>query len=161
MTVKKTNIVTSSDLLVHDYEDNIKKVFVNRKINGKIIKFNPLLDDDAKLVYNFYIIHTDFQFKSCIKFPSIPVFVDQTTTVYPLAGRACLTGAEFLLARNQGCNFKVYSVICIPFSRKEVTVENKETKKKTKKKKDKAVELEQKAARPLPLQGIQCPAKGG
>ena len=31
--------------------------------------------------------------------PSIPCYVDKTTTVYPLKGTAFLTGPEFLLAK--------------------------------------------------------------
>lgn len=111
----ETGLVTAPDLLVGDDEDNVKGVVVNKKIDGKIIPFNPLLDDDDKLVYNYYLIHADFQFKASVKYPSIPVFVDQTATVYPLSGRAFLTGAEFLVARNQGCNFNIFSVFASLF----------------------------------------------
>jgi hypothetical protein len=33
----------------------------------------------------------------------------------PLSGSAVLTGADYLLAKNQGCLFDIYDIIYIPF----------------------------------------------
>lgn len=45
------------------------------------------------------MVNCDFEFPSNVKYPSIPCYVDKTTTVYPLKGTAFLTGPEFLLAK--------------------------------------------------------------
>lgn len=55
----------------------------------------------------FLIINTKFVFPSNVKYPSIPCYIDKTTTVYPLSGDAFLTGAEYLLALRQGCLFDI------------------------------------------------------
>ena len=62
----------------------------------------------------YLIVNCDFEFPDTVKYPSIPCFVDNTTTVYPLRGSAYLTGPEFLLAKRQGCVFKIRSVFYTP-----------------------------------------------
>lgn len=45
--------------------------------------------------------------------------MDKTTTVYPLQGKCLLTGPEYLLARNQKCEFVFKSAFYIPPSTNE------------------------------------------
>jgi hypothetical protein len=62
---------------------------------------------DEYLIQNYVILKCEFTFKQQIKYPSIPCYVDETTTIYPLNGVALLTGYEYVLARNQGCSLKI------------------------------------------------------
>ena len=56
-----------------------------------------------------------FKFPPNVKYPSIPCYLDQSTTVYPLEGEGLITGPEYILARNQGCSLKILHGVCIPF----------------------------------------------
>lgn len=66
---------------------------------------------------NYIIVKCSFKFPSETKYPSIPCYIDDNITVYPLEGTGFLTGVEYLLAKNQGCSFIIESVLMIPFSR--------------------------------------------
>lgn len=48
--------------------------------------------------------------------------MDKTTTVYPLQGKCLLTGPEYILARNQNCEFTFKSAFYIPPTEKEVVI---------------------------------------
>lgn len=89
-----------------------------------------LSDEDLKrrysknpvsLIYTYMIIKGTFSFvpegedSKVVKYPSIPVYLDETTTVYPTSGECILTGAEYVLAINQGCEITVSSCVEIPF----------------------------------------------
>lgn len=80
--------------------------------------------DTRTLLYSFTIIQvSEFEFPNGTKFPSIPEYVDDSTTVYALKGEAILMGPEYVLAaRLQGCNIKVKSVYHIPFQSIQQTV---------------------------------------
>jgi hypothetical protein len=52
----------------------------------------------------YVIINGTFNFPSDLKYPSIPCYIDETTTVYPLKGSCLLTGPEYNFAKLQGCN---------------------------------------------------------
>jgi hypothetical protein len=71
------------------------------------------------ILFSYIIIKTTFKFKKNTKFPSVPNFIDETTTVYPLDGveEVLLTGPEYLLAKNQGCEFKISEIYYIPFEK--------------------------------------------
>jgi len=75
------------------------------------------------LIYSYMIIKGTFSFPTTIektvKYPSIPIYLDETTTVYPTSGECVLTGAEYVLARNQGCEIEVSSCVEIPFLDRE------------------------------------------
>ena len=73
------------------------------------------------------MVNCDFEFPSNVKYPSIPCYVDKTTTVYPLKGTAFLTGPEFLLANKKQTNKK--------------QTNKKPNKKKTKKNKKKTTKI--------------------
>jgi hypothetical protein len=84
-----------------------------RKISiEELLKFS-----DTELLYNYLIIQTDFEFPCETKYPSIPCFVDDNCTIFPLTGHGVLTGSEYLLARNQGCKFKIGEIFLIPFNK--------------------------------------------
>lgn len=67
------------------------------------------------LVYSYTIVRVEFKFPDSVKYPSIPCYIDENTTVYPLSGEACLTGMEYILAREQGCSLKILESYHIPF----------------------------------------------
>lgn len=58
-------------------------------------------------------MNCSFEFPSDVKYPSIPCYIDNTTTVYPLQGSAYITGPEFILAKKQGCKFEIKSAFLI------------------------------------------------
>ena len=70
------------------------------------------------LLKSYTVIKCDFNFPDSVKYPSIPVYVDETTTVYPQSGKGViLTGAEYLLAESQNCEMIIEEVYSIPFSK--------------------------------------------
>jgi hypothetical protein len=77
-----------------------------------------------ELLFGYYIINGSFKFPKDLKYPSIPCYIDETTTIYPLTGSCLLTGPEYLLAVNQGCSVDIKSVFYIPPSLGELD-ENK------------------------------------
>lgn len=70
---------------------------------------------DEQLLNGYLIVNTYFKFTWHVKYPSIPCYIDKTTTVYPppLQREAFITGPEFLLARAQGCKFNIKSTLYI------------------------------------------------
>ena len=70
---------------------------------------------DVELLFSYTIISCHFIYNSNVKYPGIPVYVDKTTTVYPSEGEALLTGAEYILARNQNCVLNIHDIYHIPF----------------------------------------------
>jgi hypothetical protein len=87
-----------------DY-NNLKKLS-----KGELMKMS-----DSDILYSYIIIKTSFEFSSDVKYPSIPCFMDKDIIVYPLKGKAILTGSEYLIARNIGCKFTVNGIYLIPF----------------------------------------------
>lgn len=74
------------------------------------------------LLNSYTVIKCDFNFPDSVKYPSIPVYVDETTTVYPKSGKGVvLTGAEYLLAESQNCEIIIEEVYSIPFSKSSET----------------------------------------
>lgn len=80
---------------------------------------------DKELIYSYIIIKCSFKFKETVKYPSIPCYLDETTTVYPLEGNGLLTGAEYVLAKKQGCKFQISEIYYIPFEKKRGKLVNK------------------------------------
>lgn len=70
-----------------------------------------------EVLYSYIIMKVKFKFKAKTKYPSIPVQIDETTSVYPLEGEAILTGAEYLLAKSQKCELKISDIYYLPFER--------------------------------------------
>ena len=75
---------------------------------------NVLKLTEKELLKGYLIVNGSFDFPATIKYPSIPCYIDSTTTVYPLRGKCLLTGPEYLLAKNQGCKIKITSAFYIP-----------------------------------------------
>jgi hypothetical protein len=71
-----------------------------------------------EMLRSYIIIKGQFSFPEGVKFPSIPCYVDKTTTVYPREGEAYLTGLEYITGLDQGCEFKISSGVIIPFKLK-------------------------------------------
>lgn len=78
----------------------------------------------VEILNSFLIIECNFNFPESVKFPSIPVYADETTTVYPKMGKSLLTGAEYILAKNQGCLIDIKRIFNIPFAEKILLDEN-------------------------------------
>lgn len=72
-----------------------------------------------EILYSYLIIQADFEFPADVKYPSIPCFVDENCTVYPLKGTCVITGAEYLLALSQKCVFKLNDIYYISFKKSE------------------------------------------
>jgi hypothetical protein len=70
---------------------------------------------DNELIFSYTMIIASFSFPDNVKYPSIPCKVDEGTTVYPLNGKGYLTGAEYVLAKSQGCEMKILEAVVIPF----------------------------------------------
>lgn len=71
---------------------------------GKLIpfeEFHELTEKDLLSGYIIIIINTTFKFPTTVKYPYIPCYIDETTTVYPLQGSCLLTGPEYILAMLQ------------------------------------------------------------
>jgi hypothetical protein len=77
-----------------------------------------------EMLYSYLILTADFEFPTGCKYPSIPCYVDENCTVYPLKGRCVITGSEYILASSQGCKFTIDEIYNIPFR----TSEYKDTK---------------------------------
>jgi len=73
----------------------------------------------AEVLYSYLIIHADFEFPVVTKYPSIPCYVDENCTVYPLKGSCVITGAEYILAISQNCKFNIYDIYYTPFQKSE------------------------------------------
>lgn len=80
------------------------------------------------LIFSYIIVKGSFEFPETVNYPSIPVYADDVTTVYPLSGECNLTGSEYVLARNQGCEIKVDSVVEVPFLSVKKDKKDKEDK---------------------------------
>lgn len=72
-----------------------------------------------EILYSYLILHADFEFPAITKYPSIPCYVDENCTVYPLQGSCVITGAEYLLATAQKCKLKIHDIYFTPFKGSE------------------------------------------
>lgn len=83
---------------------------------AEIIDQDTLLNmTNERLLYSYTVARVKFQFPDEIKYPSIPCYIDESTTIYPLSGEAVLTGIEIKLAIKQGCVITVIEAFTIPF----------------------------------------------
>lgn len=70
-----------------------------------------------ELVFSYTVIDCKYQFPSDTKFPTIVEYLNESSVVFPLEGKAVLTGSQYLVARNQGCKFEILSIYSIPFKK--------------------------------------------
>jgi hypothetical protein len=89
----------------------------NYKKSKIVLNKELMTKDDNWFIENYVVVQVDFNFSEKVKYPSIPCYLDKTTTVYPLSGEALLTGPEFLLAKTQKCDLKIKQAVCVPFKR--------------------------------------------
>jgi hypothetical protein len=83
---------------------------------GRILRESDLNKMPAnEILYSYLAIKCRFTFPKNTKYPSIPCYLDNTTTAYVLTGTAILTGAEYLLAKSQGCKILIEEIYYIPF----------------------------------------------
>ena len=87
---------------------------------GRLTPEELLKLSDKELLFSYLIIKCDFEFPVGIKYPSIPVYLDGSSCVYPRKGEGILTGAEYILARSQGCKLKIMDIYHIPFSKNDL-----------------------------------------
>jgi hypothetical protein len=73
----------------------------------------------SDILYSYIIINADFEFPKHTKYPSIPCYVDENCTIYPLKGSCILTGSEYLLAQLQDCRLTFHDIYLIPFKTSE------------------------------------------
>ena len=78
-------------------------------------ELNKLTNDE--ILYSYLILKADFIFPPSTKYPSIPCFVDESCTIYPLQGSCVLTGSEYLVAKSQGCELTIQEIHYIPFTK--------------------------------------------
>lgn len=74
----------------------------------------------SEILFSYIVIKGKFSFPDAVKYPSIPCYVDANTTVYPLKGECVLTGAEYLLAKSQGCALDITEVFYLPFAKESI-----------------------------------------
>jgi hypothetical protein len=72
-----------------------------------------------EILFSYLIISAEFEFPKDTKYPSIPCYVDENCTIYPLKGSCILTGSEYLLALSQNCKLKLNDIYYTPFSTNE------------------------------------------
>jgi len=86
-----------------------------RRISPAEIK----LMSDNELLYSYTTIEVkNYSFPDRLLYPSIPCYSDETTTVYPLTGKAVLTGSEYITAKTQGCQMELVGGTLIPYKLK-------------------------------------------
>jgi hypothetical protein len=88
-----------------------------------ITDLNKLTNDE--ILFSYLIMSVEFEFPTNTKYPSIPCYVDENCTIFPLQGSAVLTGAEYILAKSQGCRLKIEDIHLVPFSKKENSANTK------------------------------------
>lgn len=104
---------------------------------GRLLKHKDLEDlrkrkgkwaSATSFLTGYLIVNTKFTFPENTKFPSIPCYIDKTSTVYPLKGEGFLTGPEYLLAINQKCEFNIKSAFYIPPKCKTIIMDTEDIK---------------------------------
>jgi hypothetical protein len=88
---------------------------------GKLIPIESVFNMSTdELLKGYLILNTSFKFPDNTKYPSIPCYADESTTVYPLTGSALVSGPEYILARNQKCEFEIKSAFYIPGKERQI-----------------------------------------
>lgn len=67
-----------------------------------------------QLISDYIVMEVEFKFPKNIKYPSIPCNVDQDVSAYTLKGRSVITGIEYYLAKQQGCEITLLNGCRIP-----------------------------------------------
>jgi hypothetical protein len=136
--------------LVSAYTTGMTDLSLPAYSEGKMITFDEIEKwSSEQLLKGYLILYTTFKFLNDVKYPSIPCYVDENTTVYPLEGTCLITGPEYILAKNQGCEFDVKSVYFIPPTEEIKGGRKKEKIKKKKSQKSESGNEEKEVVRPF------------
>jgi len=69
--------------------------------NGRLIDPEDINSWNTEdFLKGYLIVNCSFKFNYDVKYPSIPCYIDESTTIYPLSGSSLLTGLEYILAKN-------------------------------------------------------------
>ncbi len=71
---------------------------------------------NVEILNSYTIMKVKFEFPSETKYPSIPCYIDKTSSIYPLKGVGVITGCEYILAKYQGCKMQISDIYSIPFT---------------------------------------------
>jgi len=95
---------------------------------GRLYKdtMDKLSDNDLLLSYS--VLEVKFEFPEGTKYPCIPTRVDDNIDIYPLRGVSTITGPEYIVAKNMGCEIEVLQGIMTPFERISETTQDKKLK---------------------------------
>lgn len=100
---------------------DIDKIEMYQKITySKFKSYNY----DLLRCYSAFKIY--FKFSPSVRYPNLPVMLDDTTTVFPLEGITICTGLELVLADRLGCEIDIQESVIIPFQSKKVNKNNTE-----------------------------------
>ena len=127
-TVEKSEVESLARLT-----PDIASLLVNPDYN-KLVYLNKFTDlDEIDFTEGYSALRVKFNLPDSIKYPPIPVTLDETITIYPLKGESLITGLEFKAALNilsqHDHDFNNYIKIIhglyIPFKKKFLPEEEK------------------------------------
>jgi len=90
--------------LVNAYTTAMADLSLPDYSNGSLIDPEDINSWNTEDFFKGYlIVNCSFKFNDDddVKYPSIPCYIDETTTIYPLSGSSLLTGPEYILAKNK------------------------------------------------------------
>lgn len=70
------------------------------------------------LLYSYTSLRIRFKFPKSVKYPNIPVRLDQSSIIFPRKGTTYITGLEFKLAMTLGAEIEVLGGCIIPFRKR-------------------------------------------
>lgn len=66
-------------------------------------------------MFSYTVIYTEFKFPKDTMYPSIACKLDEDSCSYPLRGTSIITGMDYVVAKNLGCEFRIKDIYHIPF----------------------------------------------
>jgi len=88
---------------------NYKAIKLVEGVKGEMLK------DSHELLNSYSAFFVSFEFPDSVKFPCIPVRLDDSSVIFPSTGMAYCTGMEVSLAIKLGCYIYIISGYIIPF----------------------------------------------
>ena len=93
-----------------DYPDwNGKEVFLEMSGEEFMLNYKNFL------FKSYTALKVEFKFPETVRYPALPVRLNESSIIYPLSGVSYCTGHEILLASKLNCEFKVLGGVFIPF----------------------------------------------
>jgi len=111
-------IPNHDNLVIVPQDFSLSNFFQARVENVHQTNFLELpLDGEGPLAWQhcYAAFDVTFTFPPTVKYPCIPVHLDETTTIYPKTGRSITTVYELYLAHKLGAELQVHSGFIIPF----------------------------------------------